>query len=108
MLAMYNRAKPAQDPATAEQFGDGLLLREGYTLAWVGWQHDVPEHAGMLRAHVPAAKDVEGLVRGEITPTAPVGRFSLGDSGHVPYPVKRSKQPYADGAGYHRPCRRRT
>lgn len=87
MLPMYNRAKASANPATAEHFGDGLLMREGYTLAWIGWQHDVPEREGMLRAYVPAATGVEGLVRGEMTPAAPLQRFSLGDNSHVPYKV---------------------
>ena len=83
MLGMYNRA-------TAQaQFGDGFLMREGYTLAFVGWQHDVPERPGVLRAHVPKAAGVEGLVRGEMTPTAPIQRFSLGDSEHIPYTVSK-------------------
>src|SRR5580698_44520 len=25
------------------EYGDGLLMRQGYTVAWVGWEFDVPE-----------------------------------------------------------------
>ncbi|MEO7649205.1 MAG: alpha/beta hydrolase domain-containing protein [Bryobacteraceae bacterium] len=89
MLSMYNRARASADPSAAEHFGDGYLMREGYTLAWIGWQHDVPERPGLLRSHVPAAAGVEGLVRGEITPSSPVRRFPLGDNGHIPYKVSR-------------------
>ena len=85
MMAMYNRAKSSASPVTAEHFGDGLLLREGYTLAWIGWQHDVPERPGLLRAHVPSAHGATGLVRGEITPSSAIERLSLGDSGHIPF-----------------------
>jgi len=33
--------------------GDGLLMRDGYTLVWVGWEFDVPP--GRLRLQPPAA-----------------------------------------------------
>lgn len=88
MLSMYNRARGSLDPIAVEHFGDGHLLREGYTLAWVGWQHDVPARPGLLRAHVPVAHGASGLVRGELTPATAVQRIPLGDSGHLPYPVQ--------------------
>ena len=28
-------------PSSAEEFGNGFLMRHGYTVAWVGWQADV-------------------------------------------------------------------
>ena len=42
MLGMFNRASASLNPTTAEHFGDGMLLEAGYTLVWLGWQHDVP------------------------------------------------------------------
>jgi len=87
MLSMYNRARGSRNAKAAEQFGDGFLMREGYTLAWVGWQHDVPNREGLLRSHVPVAPGVGGLVRGEVTPSTPLQRLPLGDSGHLPYRV---------------------
>ena len=89
LLSMYNRAKSSQAPSEPDHFGDGYLMREGYTLAWVGWQHDVPNRPGLLRAYVPRAGGVSGLVRGEYTPSAPVDRLPLGDSGHLPYSVSK-------------------
>lgn len=89
MIPMFNRASPSADPRTAAELGDGLLLRDGYTLVWVGWQHDVPPPKELMRLHAPAAKGVKGLVRSEFTPTKPVDRFPLGDAGHVPYPPIR-------------------
>jgi hypothetical protein len=35
------RGATNNDPTAPEDFGDGFLLREGYTLVWVGWQFDV-------------------------------------------------------------------
>ncbi len=87
MLQLYNRARASQNPELPEHFGDGLLLKEGYTLAWLGWQHDVPPNASLLRAYLPTAREVQGLVRGEFTPLHPATRIPLGDAGHVPYPV---------------------
>jgi len=87
MLALYNRASGSQHPTRPEHFGDGYLLREGYTLAWVGWQHDVPKREGLLRAYVPIAKGVDGLVRGEFTFSTAADRIPLGDADHLAYPV---------------------
>ena len=58
MLGRFNRARNNDDPTTAEQMGDGFLMREGYTLVWVGWQFDAPR----LRVDAPAA-NVMGHVK---------------------------------------------
>ena len=87
MLALYNRASGSQNPTRPEHFGDGYLLREGYTLAWVGWQHDVPKREGLLRAYVPVAKGINGWVRGEYTFSTAADRIPLADADHIPYPV---------------------
>ena len=39
--ASIARANGSQDPTAAADFGDGFLMKEGYTLVWVGWQFDV-------------------------------------------------------------------
>ena len=38
---MFNEAPSAPDPTTPAHFGNGFLMREGYTLVWVGWEFDV-------------------------------------------------------------------
>jgi Alpha/beta hydrolase domain len=43
LLSTFNHAVGSPDPATEAQFGNGLLMREGYTLVAVGWQFDVPK-----------------------------------------------------------------
>jgi hypothetical protein len=35
--------------------GDGFLLERGWTIAWCGWQWDVPRHVGMLGLSAPLA-----------------------------------------------------
>jgi len=41
------------DPDKPEYFGDALLMRDGYTMVWVGWEFDLPP--GRLRLDPPAA-----------------------------------------------------
>jgi len=43
------------DPKTAEDAGDGLLFRRGYTLAWSGWDPDVPRNNHQISIKVPVA-----------------------------------------------------
>ena len=61
LLGRFNRgAGGSQDPMAAADFGDGFLMKEGYTLVWVGWQFDV--QPPFVRIEAPAA-DVQGRVR---------------------------------------------
>jgi hypothetical protein len=60
MLGRFNRAQNNRDPTTAAHMGDGFLMREGYTLVWVGWQFDVAPPN--LRIEAPAV-NVPGRVR---------------------------------------------
>ena len=42
MFSLYNRAGPVLEPTAEIDPGDGYLLEQGFTLAWCGWQWDVP------------------------------------------------------------------
>ncbi len=53
MLSRFNRGGFGNNPTSAADFGDGLLMREGYTLVWIGWEIDVP--ANLLRIDAPPA-----------------------------------------------------
>ena len=55
-LSLFNRAPASNDPTAPGDFGDGFLMREGYTLVWVGWQFDVAP----LLTHVEAPALAEG------------------------------------------------
>jgi hypothetical protein len=65
LLTRFNRAAASQDPTAAADFGDGFLMKEGYTLVWVGWQFDVAPP--LLRVEAPAA-NVSGHVRVSFIP----------------------------------------
>jgi len=60
ILGRFNRARPSQDPTAPGDFGDGFLMRDGYTLVWVGWQFDV--EPPLLRVTAPIS-NVPGRVR---------------------------------------------
>ncbi|MGB7285011.1 MAG: alpha/beta hydrolase domain-containing protein [Candidatus Acidiferrum sp.] len=82
------------------EFGDGFLMSEGYTIAWVGWEADLAEQGDHLRlsapvAHDPGGKTIRGLVRSDFTPAEklddmPLGHFLLGPAGGKSYPVDDS------------------
>jgi hypothetical protein len=81
--------------------GDGWLLRNGFTVAALGWQWDaVGEHA--LRMYVPIAKDhgktITGLLRGDFMLAAkadeiPLGHIMPGSIGGSEYPVAQPDDP---------------
>ncbi|HMD07129.1 MAG TPA: alpha/beta hydrolase domain-containing protein [Candidatus Acidoferrum sp.] len=79
------------------EFGDGFLMHEGYTVAWVGWEFDVADHGENLKLYAPVAhdsggKEIRGLVRSDFTPgqkveDMPLGHFLLGPTGGKSYSV---------------------
>jgi len=51
LLTTFNRGMASTEPMKPSDFGDGLLMRNGFTLVWVGWEFDV----GSLRVKPPVA-----------------------------------------------------
>lgn len=88
-LSRFNRAVGSSEPVSSEAMGDGFLLRQGYSILWVGWQHDTPRTPGIMRVDPPVAMNngepIEGLVRSDILVSSTEYSRSLGDRGHVPY-----------------------
>src|SRR2546428_1388269 len=74
-LGLFNSTPRVPDPSTPDDFGNGFLMRHGYTVAWCGWQHDVPRRDGLMALTVPAARGGNGPIRGPVScewrPAAP-------------------------------------
>lgn len=92
-LRYFNAAGRSMDPVSEQDYGDGLLLRMGLTVIWIGWQFDVPRREGLLRLQVPSVKNgrktIEGLVRCDWTVDETVTTLGLGHRNHIPYPLLR-------------------
>jgi hypothetical protein len=86
-LGMFNSTPRVPDPSTPADFGNRFLLRHGYTVAWVGWQHDVPRRDGLMVLDAPRAQGVTGWVRCELRPNSRVEKLPLADRYHIPYPA---------------------
>ena len=96
MLAFFDFASGSTDPQNAQDFGDGFLLEQGFTLLWVGWQFDVPNRDGALRSYIPIAREangrpIRGLVRSDFEPVEKIFEASLADRGHMAYAVTDPK-----------------
>ena len=91
MLGFFNHAASSLDPSTPSEMGDGFLMKQGFTLLWVGWQFDPPARPGLVRLYSPVATDggrpIRGLVRSDFVLTEKEVDHSLADRDHVAYPV---------------------
>ncbi len=91
LLSFFNFGERSYNPESKEHFGDGFLLREGFSLLWVGWQWDTPEIDGRMRMFPPVAtekgKAIRGIVRSDFVPREPESDHSLADRNHIAYPV---------------------
>ena len=95
-LGMLNSVVRSNDPTTADDFGNGFLMRHGWTVAWVGWQPDVPREDGLMALTVPRVSGVSGRVRCEFHPNAPAASLPLADRYHIPHPAARLDDPGAE------------
>jgi hypothetical protein len=91
MLATFQKATGSPDPTTAAEFGDGALMRQGFTLLWMGWQWDVPERPGTMRMSMPIATEngrrITGLIRGNFILNERAPTASVADRNHQAYPA---------------------
>jgi hypothetical protein len=97
MLGFFNHASGSLDPSTAAEMGDGFLMKQGFTLLWVGWQFDPPKRAGLVRVYPPTATDngrpIRGLVRSDFVVTEKEIDHSLADRDHLAYAVADPDSP---------------
>ncbi len=103
MLNRFDYARSTPDPKAPEDFGDRWLLEQGYTLAWLGWEWDIPESARnsmhfeaphFRRDALPAA----GLVRSEFVPDRSTTAMPLADRSLVPIAVAKPLALYVRSA----------
>ena len=91
MLSTFQKAAGSPDPTTDTEFGDAALMRQGFTLLWMGWQWDVPERAGTMRMEMPIATEngrrITGLVRGNFILNERAKTASVADRAHKAYAV---------------------
>jgi alpha/beta hydrolase family protein len=104
MLSTFQKAAGSPDPTTEAQFGDGALMRQGFTLLWMGWQWDVPERPGTMRMEMPIAtlrepqgrpeqgrgttengKPITGIVRGNFILNERAATAPVADRAHKAY-----------------------
>lgn len=85
MLSRFNLARGAND------FGDEWVMKEGYTLVWLGWEWDIPASSAselhFIAPHYRPDAPSEGLVRAEFTPDKSATAMPLGDRNQDAIPV---------------------
>jgi len=91
-LPYFNYATAGLDASNPDSFGDGLLMENGLTVIWVGWQWDVPRGEDLLRLRVPTARHadgstIHGLVRSDWVVDDSTDVLPLGHRGHYAYRV---------------------
>jgi hypothetical protein len=91
ILSTFQKATGSADPTTEAELGDGALMRQGFTLLWLGWQWDVPDRPGTMRMEMPIATDngrrITGIVRGNFILNDRAETASVADRSHKAYPV---------------------
>ncbi len=108
VLRNFNNA-PDLAPDVPLEPGNGFLMRQGYTVAWCGWQHDAPDVPGVMRLHGPEAVTTQGPITGKLVvtfaPNNPIQVQFLSDRNHRSYPANNledwdsvlTEQDYEDG-----------
>jgi hypothetical protein len=87
ILQWFNDGQETNDPTGAADFGQGFLMRSGYSVAWNGWAGDVAATPHMMSITLPVARNrdgtpITGAVLAELIPaTAERTRMRL------PYPA---------------------
>jgi hypothetical protein len=66
LLANFSRGGRETQPE-AQQYGDGSLLKDGFTLVWVGWQFSVAHKDGLLATNLPIAMENGRPLTGKVS-----------------------------------------
>jgi hypothetical protein len=90
------------------EFGDGYAMKQGFTLAWLGWEYDIPASAAGLHFTAPRFRPgvpAPGLVRSEFVPAKTVTSMPLQDRTMEPIAVGKPLALYVRDSG-DRPSRK--
>jgi hypothetical protein len=60
ILEWFNDASASDDPKAAGDFGNGFLMRDGYNVAWSGWDGEARPHANAMTIDLPIARNPDG------------------------------------------------
>jgi hypothetical protein len=92
MLNRFNYARGTAD------FGDEWVMKQGFTLVWLGWEWDIPaSNPSVLHftaPHYRPGAPTDGLVRAEFTPEKSGTVMPLGDRNQDSIPVGKAVAMY--------------
>lgn len=100
LFGLYNRAAPVLAPTAEIDPGDGYLLDQGYTIAWCGWQWDVPRSPARMGLAAPLAP-IEAELQLRLQLHGPTATVALTDQhtgqlgNHEPIPTADVADPEA-------------
>lgn len=60
LFGAFNQSTGGNDPSTAAHAGGAFLMKQGYTMAWNGWDPSAPSGGGSMTINVPVAKNPDG------------------------------------------------
>jgi hypothetical protein len=91
MARFFNHGRGGNDFTTEAEMGDGFLMKQGFTLVWLGWQVDTPDDGRSLRLYAPVATDngkpISGWVRSDFVFASKEKNASLGHRGQLAQPA---------------------
>jgi hypothetical protein len=82
LLQVFSRAGRGTDFTSEGEFGDAWLLKQGYTLVFVGWQFDIAAGKGLVGFSAPIATEngapIKGWVRMPFILDKPASSYQYG------------------------------
>ena len=101
ILKNFNSTDPNLQPLEQMQSGNGFLMRHGYTLAWCGWQPDLPDAPGLVgmrsapEALDPDGQSLEGNILGWYQVDVSTDTLRLSHSNHSAHAPVDPEEPTA-------------
>ena len=87
ILQWFSDGQESDDPTTAADFGNGFLMRSGYSVAWNGWAGDVAARPHMMSITLPVAVNPDGTpITGQVVAEL-IPATDDGAKCRLPYPA---------------------